>query len=105
MYNRAMETLKLKDILETLEANIPTLKDQYHIKSIGVFGSFIKDKQDQSSDLDVLISFSEVPGLFSFIELENKLSDILGVKVDLVMEDALKPGIAERILDEVVRIV
>jgi predicted nucleotidyltransferase len=70
-----------------------------------VFGSIVRNDQDHNSDLDILISFSEEPGLFSFIELENELSDILGVKVDLVMEDALKPGIAERILDEVVRLV
>lgn len=99
-----METPKLNDLLAMLEENIPTLTNLYQIESIGIFGSFVKDEQDQDSDLDILISFSEIPGLFSFIELENKLSSILGIKVDLVMEDALKPGIAKRILDEVVRL-
>ena len=47
----------------------------------------------KDSDLDILVTFKEVPGLFQYIELENVISDSLGIKVDLVMEDALKPGI------------
>jgi len=47
------------------------------------------------------VEFRETPGLLKFIELENYLTDILGVKVDLVMRDALKPRIGQRILEEV----
>ena len=53
------------------------------------------------SDLDLLVSFDDTPGLLKFIEMENYISDLLGVKVDLVMREALKPGIDERILKEV----
>lgn len=48
--------------------------------------------------------FSEPPGLFRFIALETLLSERLGVKVDLVMADALKPRIGRRVLEEVVRV-
>ncbi len=51
--------------------------------------------------MDLLVTFEETPGLFQYIELENLISDLLGIKVDLVMEDALKPNIKERILKEV----
>ena len=47
------------------------------------------------------MEFDVPPSLFEFIRLENHLSDTLGVKVDLVMKDALKPVIGQRILREV----
>ncbi|MBU1159895.1 nucleotidyltransferase domain-containing protein, partial [Patescibacteria group bacterium] len=58
------------------------------------------------SDLDILVEFDESAsfGLFKFIEMENYLSDQLGIKVDLVMKDSLKPRIGEVILKEVITI-
>jgi predicted nucleotidyltransferase len=56
----------------------------------------------EKNDLDVLVSFSETIDLFMFGHLENYLSDILGVKVDLVMKDSLKPCLKDRILNEAV---
>jgi predicted nucleotidyltransferase len=49
----------------------------------------------------VLVEFSKTPTIFKFVNLENYLSDSLGVKVDLVMKDALKPTIGKYILNEV----
>ena len=48
------------------------------------------------------MELSDAPGLFGFIEMEQYLSDLLGVRVDLVMKSALKPRIGKRILSEVV---
>jgi len=55
---------------------------------------------DELSDLDLLVTFDEVPTLFRFVALENDLSDTLGIKVDLVMKDSLKPNIGKYILEE-----
>jgi len=104
MYNANMEVKTLNEILLVLESELPNLRNQHHVKSLGLFGSYVKDLQDHESDLDILVTFNKVPGLFGFIGLENQLSQLLGIKVDLVMEDALKPTIAERIRDEVIRI-
>jgi predicted nucleotidyltransferase len=54
--------------------------------------------------VDVLVEFEEPIGLFEFMELEEYLSDLLGVKVDLVSKKALKPHIGERILQEVIMV-
>ena len=78
------------------------LRDRFKVEEIGIFGSYVRKDQKKKSDLDVLVSFSETIDLFTFVELENYLSDILGVKVDLVMKDALKPRLKERILSEAV---
>jgi predicted nucleotidyltransferase len=78
------------------------LEDEYSVKDIGLFGSYIKGKQDEGSDLDVLVEFSKPISLFTFTRLQRYLSQLLGVEVDLVMRKALKPRIGERILSEVV---
>ena len=92
----------LEKILTTLRSLKPYLAKTYNVKEIEVFGSFIRSEQRKKSDLDLLVTFSETPGLIEFIRLENYLSDMLGIKVDLVMKDSLKPRLREYILNEVV---
>lgn len=83
---------------------MPFLREQYSVESLSLFGSFVRGEQRPDSDLDILVTFSEVPGLLRFIELENHLSDFLGRRVDLVLRDALKPEIGRRVLAEAVPI-
>jgi predicted nucleotidyltransferase len=87
---------------EILQREMPSLALRYHVTSLGLFGSYVRRENRADSDLDVLVTFSQAPSLLRLIELENHLSDLLSVKVDLVMRDALKPGIGRRILAEVV---
>jgi len=68
---------------------------------MGIFGSYVRGTQRPESDLDLLVSFRETPSLFRIVETENFLSDSLGVQVDLVVREALKPTIGARILAEV----
>ena len=96
------ENRALSEVLTKLRKLLPLIADRYQVESLGVFGSFVREKQSPESDLDLLVTFHEPPSLLEFIELENYLSDRLGVKVDLVMKDALKPRIGKRILEEVI---
>jgi hypothetical protein len=80
---------------------LPQLEDRYNVKYIGLFGSYVRGEQTAESDLDILVEFSKTPTLFQFINLENYLSDTLGIKVDLIMKDSLKPNIGKYILNEV----
>ncbi|NOY99114.1 MAG: nucleotidyltransferase family protein [Chloroflexi bacterium] len=88
------------DFLNQLKEMLPALSKQYHVRSLEIFGSFLHGDEHENSDLDLLITFEQVPSLFRFVELENHLSDELGIKVDLVMKDSLKPAIAKYILQE-----
>lgn len=54
------------------------------------------------SDLDVRVAFTELPGLLTYLELQHSLSDLLGVKVDLLMKRSRKPRIGQRIRTEAV---
>mgnify|MGYP001582466815 FL=1 len=92
----------LAPLLATLRTHLPRLMAQYRMKSLELFGSYVRNEQNADSDLDVLVEFDEAPSLFEFIRLENELSDILKVKVDLVMKESLKPTIGQRILAEAV---
>lgn len=96
-----MDYTKIVARLKKLE---PALNKQYKVKSLGVFGSYIRGEQKSGSDLDLLVEFNETPSLFEFIRLENKLSEIFGIKVDLVMKNSLKKAIGQHILKEVVAI-
>lgn len=96
------QVLNLARIREALRLQLPLLSVKYQVESLGVFGSYVRQEQQAGSDLDVLVSFRDPPSLLEFIELENYLSDLLGLKVDLVMKDALKPRIGAQILREVV---
>jgi predicted nucleotidyltransferase len=79
---------------------LPNLQTEYHVRSLEVFGSYVLGDEVEDSDLDLLVTFDDVPSLFKFVALENTLSDALGVKVDLVMKDSLKSAIGEQILKE-----
>ncbi|MEO0275301.1 MAG: nucleotidyltransferase family protein [candidate division WOR-3 bacterium] len=95
--NKTLEEIKV--ILKNLK---PELEKRYKIKEIGIFGSWVKGEQKKKSDIDILVEFEETPTLLKFIEMENFLSDKLGIKVDLVMKSALKPHIGKVILSEVI---
>jgi predicted nucleotidyltransferase len=95
---------ELNNILGKLKQLLPMLSDRYNVQELGVFGSYVRQEHDFDSDLDILVTFSEPPSLLKFIEMENYLSDVLGVKVDLVMKDALKPAIGQQILKEVMQV-
>ncbi|ATU08085.1 nucleotidyltransferase family protein [Methanohalophilus portucalensis] len=95
-YNPDLEIYRKK-----LRKMLPQLEDRYNVKYIGLFGSYVRGEQTAESDLDILVEFSKTPTLFQFINLENYLSDTLGIKVDLVMKDSLKPNIGKHILNEV----
>lgn len=74
----------------------------WHVKSLGIFGSYVRKEAKKSSDLDVLVEFHQAPSLLQFIRMEDELSEKLGIKVDLVMKKALKTHIGRRIMAEVI---
>ncbi|MGD0204758.1 MAG: nucleotidyltransferase family protein [Candidatus Bathyarchaeia archaeon] len=97
-----MKTLEeIKTELETLK---PTLKERFGVETIGVFGSYTRGEQTKKSDIDILVTFRQDAqiGFFKFLELEEFLTKKLGVKVDLVTKNALKPFIKDRVLRETV---
>ncbi len=95
---------KIKEIKRVLKEHKEELKRKYEIKEMGIFGSYVREENKKTSDLDILVEFeaNAKMDLIKFVELENHISDLLGVKVDLVMKSVLKPRIGKNVLKEVV---
>ena len=93
---------RLEEIQEILRQKKPILRERFKVKEIGIFGSFVRGEEKDTSDLDILVELQRPVGLIKFVGLQNYLSDELGEKVDLVTKSALKPRIKKNILSEVV---
>lgn len=87
-----------------LKKNKEVIVANYQVKNIGIFGSYVRGEQKKESDLDMLVDFSRPVSFFTFLDLEEYLKKKLGVKVDLVTKQALKPAIGQQILKEVLYI-
>ncbi|MCW4000441.1 MAG: nucleotidyltransferase family protein [Candidatus Bathyarchaeota archaeon] len=94
----------LDDFKRQLELLKPVLEKDYQVETIGIFGSYSQNCQNQKSDLDLLVTFHEPNDidLIDFIALKQFLTRKLKVKVDLVQKGALKSRIKERILQETI---
>ena len=62
----------------------------YNPVKIGIFGSYARDENRPDSDLDILIDLKTAISLFHLVRMERELTELLGVKVDLVTEGAVK---------------
>ncbi len=100
MEDQKQPNSELQVYLNLLREKMPQQEGSYQVKTLAVFGSYLHQNEDEESDLDLLVEFRQTPTLFQFIRLENYLSELLGVEVDLVMKDSLKPSIGERVLKE-----
>jgi uncharacterized protein len=94
----------LEEIRLTLRTLEPNLKENYGVQIVGVFGSYVRHEQRPDSDLDILVELDRPPkiSLIGLVELEDYLSQVLGVKVDIAIKTNLKRRIGQRILQEVV---
>ncbi len=97
-----LDNNKLEEIIVLLRKEKAFLKKKYKINEIGVFGSYVRGDQQRDSDIDILIDKDEAIGLLKLANLQNYLSSLIGIKVDLVIKKSLKPHIGKNILNEVV---
>ncbi len=92
-----MLTTQQKDVIkETLKSYDPAL--------IGIFGSYARNEQTESSDLDLLIDLQKQFNLLDLIGLEQQLTDLLGIKVDLVTMRSLNEQLKSYIQRDLIRI-
>jgi len=86
----------INEIKKLLQQNKTDLINRYNLKSIALFGSITRNEATNKSDVDILVEFDKPLGL-DFVLLADELETILGVKVDLVTTNALKPKMFEYI--------
>ncbi len=77
-------------VSQEINTKIVSYLKQYHPSMVGVFGSYARNEQTKFSDIDVLIDFKSALSLLQIVHIEQELSEILGIKVDLVTMASLK---------------
>lgn len=92
----------IEKIREILTSHWDELRDRFKVKELGVFGSYVRGEEKEASDIDILVEFEEPVSLLGLVSLENHLSDLFGVKVDLVPREEIRPELKEKIIKEVV---
>ncbi len=81
---------------------MPALEEKYHVESLEIFGSYARGEQSQSSDLDLLITFSQPYSLWELLDVKEFLSKKLHLTVDLVPKDSIKAMLKEQIIQEAI---
>ena len=81
---------------------LPEFRRRYAVRSFWVFGSYARGEQTAESDLDVMVDFERTPDLYAFVELGLDLEEALGMKVDVVTRDGLKPRARPSVLRDLV---
>ena len=79
---------------------MPVLEEKYKVETLEIFGSYVCGGQTERSDVDILVSFGAPYSLWDLIDAERFLRRKLGVKVDLVPKDSVKPALKDQILSE-----
>lgn len=80
------------------------IMEEYGVKEIALFGSYVRGEQKRNSDIDVIVEFKTAPDLLRFIELERLLHRKLGEKIDLVRKKSIRKELRQSILKEAVTI-
>ena len=96
-----MEISSLDEIVAYLKNNKRLLHDRFGVIRLGVFGSFARDNQTKSSDIDMVVEFEKnKKNIHSFLSLKRFLEKELSRKVDLGFEHTLKPIVRENIREK-----
>ena len=90
----------LSEIKEILRKHKKELKEKYKVKSIAIFGSYARGEQTEKSDIDIMVEFYETSDYLKFFELEDYLSNLLGIKVDLVIKGAIRNPYIKKSIEE-----
>ncbi|WP_461789118.1 nucleotidyltransferase family protein [Pedobacter sp.] len=91
----------LQEIKSTLNIHKNRLFRKYPLKSMAIFGSYSRAEQNTSSDLDLLVEFSDNIGI-RFIDLAEELEDIVGMKVEIVSKQGIKEKYLESIAPDLI---
>lgn len=95
---------KLDKIRTIIRKNRDVLAEKYGVAVVGVFGSYVRGEQREKSDIDLLVDILRPISLLEIVGAEIYLSEILGVKVDLVPKRDVREELRETILAEAVAI-
>ena len=92
---------QLNDIRISLSQIKSELAEKYHVRSIGLFGSIVRDDFSSQSDIDIIVDFSQPIGI-EFIDLANYIEFKLKKQIDLVSKKGIKQSYMSQIENEII---
>ena len=92
------------ELRQLLSLQKQSLCEIYQITEIGIFGSYARGEETELSDVDIVVDYETAPTFIMLVELRDYLSQLFGLKVDVVTKNGLKPRIRERVLAEAIYI-
>jgi hypothetical protein len=92
----------VQTLIRLLETAAGDVQRRYRAEILGIFGSYVRGEQRETSDLDVLVRFAPGATLFDLVGLADFLEERLGIRVDVVPVDALREEIRDQVLREAV---
>ncbi|AEK73598.1 Nucleotidyltransferase, putative, poly(A) polymerase (PAP) related protein [Thermococcus sp. 4557] len=96
--------MELEQILSILHLHAQELR-KFGVRHLWLFGSYVRGEAREDSDLDILVEFEPGRKTFdNYMELKFFLEDLLGVEVDLITVEALKPRVRKYIWSEAVSV-
>ncbi len=96
--------MRREEVLNVLALHRDELRRQNDVASLLLFGSVARGESTEGSDVDLLVEFGQPPGFDGYMSLKFRLEEILGCRVDLVMEKALKPHARPAVEREGIRV-
>lgn len=94
----------LNEIREIIKQHRNILADKYGIAIVSIFGSYVRGEQEQRSDIDLLADILRPISLLEMVGAEIYLSEVLGIKVDLIPKRSVREELRDNILKEAVSI-
>jgi predicted nucleotidyltransferase len=89
-------------VLKQLKGCLVEIKQRFSVKTLAIFGSIVRDEAVDESDIDVLVVFEQKASFDLFMDLKFYLEDLLGTKVDLVTDKALRLQVRNAIEQELI---
>ncbi len=90
------------EALDLLRIHKPVLAERFGVTELALFGSLARDEDTDTSDVDILVRFRGPAGWKSYFGVQFYIEDLLGRRVDLVTDKALRPEIRPHVEREAV---
>jgi len=98
-----MEISSIEEIVAYLRNNKKLFHDRFGVTRMGLFGSFMRDEQTRSSDIDLVVEIEKSKkNIHTFFQLRRLLEKELSRQVDLGFENSLKPVVRESVKGKII---
>jgi len=94
--------MKKLNLIQSKKFEIEVIAKKYGASNIRIFGSVARGDDDDSSDIDILVTMASNSSLFDLGGLYSELQEFLGRRISIVTEGGLKGRFKRHVLKEAI---